>query len=49
MFKSCYGAVRSLTSWHIRESEAVYAKSQDCCNPGNVQREFGGWVIDYSQ
>lgn len=31
------------------EIEAVHVKSQGCCNPGNVQREFGGWVIDYSQ
>lgn len=27
----------------------MHVKSQGCCNPGNVQREFGGWVIDYSQ
>lgn len=55
MFKSRYGtqfsyteAEQSLTSWHMMETEAVHVKSQGCCNPGNVQREFAGWVIDYS-
>lgn len=42
-------AERSLSGWHMREIEAVHAKSQGCSNPGNVQREFGGWVIDNSQ